>query len=149
MRRTVLLLCLTIALGPAAAVAGKKHKKPKDEPGASVEVHAGPVDVKLRFLAPERDHVRTFFVEQHGRGKCPPGLAKKRNGCLPPGQARKRYVVGRPLPAAVVVLPLPPALEIRLGRPPAGFRFGIVDGDLVKLAVGTALVVDAIEGLVN
>ena len=26
---------------------------------------------------------------------CPPGLAKKNNGCLPPGQARKRYQVGQ------------------------------------------------------
>ena len=24
-------------------------------------------------------------------GSCPPGLAKKNNGCLPPGQARKLY----------------------------------------------------------
>src|SRR6185312_16662794 len=28
----------------------------------------------------------------HGRGRgCPPGLAKKHNGCLPPGQAKKLY----------------------------------------------------------
>jgi hypothetical protein len=31
-------------------------------------------------------------------GNCPPGLAKKNNGCLPPGQAKKRYVVGQRLP---------------------------------------------------
>ena len=29
------------------------------------------------------------------RGGCPPGLAKKNNGCLPPGQARKLYNVGQ------------------------------------------------------
>ena len=29
------------------------------------------------------------------RGRCPPGLAKKNNGCLPPGQARKMYNVGQ------------------------------------------------------
>ena len=28
-------------------------------------------------------------------GGCPPGLAKKRNGCLPPGQAKKLYNVGQ------------------------------------------------------
>ena len=28
-------------------------------------------------------------------GSCPPGLAKKNNGCLPPGQAKKRYDVGQ------------------------------------------------------
>ena len=31
-------------------------------------------------------------------GHCPPGLAKKHNGCLPPGQAKKLYNVGQRLP---------------------------------------------------
>ena len=30
---------------------------------------------------------------QEARG-CPPGLAKKGNGCLPPGQAKKRLAIG-------------------------------------------------------
>ena len=29
---------------------------------------------------------------------CPPGLAKKNNGCLPPGQAKKLYNVGQRFP---------------------------------------------------
>ena len=27
----------------------------------------------------------------YGHGGCPPGLAKKHNGCMPPGQAKKLY----------------------------------------------------------
>src|SRR6478609_10589121 len=34
----------------------------------------------------------------YGGGGCPPGLAKKHNGCLPPGQAKKLYNVGQRLP---------------------------------------------------
>ena len=34
----------------------------------------------------------------YGVGGCPPGLAKKNNGCLPPGQARKLYNVGQRWP---------------------------------------------------
>ena len=34
----------------------------------------------------------------YGVGGCPPGLAKKNNGCLPPGQAKKLYNVGQRLP---------------------------------------------------
>ena len=34
----------------------------------------------------------------YGAGGCPPGLAKKNNGCLPPGQARKLYSVGQRYP---------------------------------------------------
>ena len=31
----------------------------------------------------------------YGVGGCPPGLAKKNNGCLPPGQAKKLFRVGQ------------------------------------------------------
>jgi hypothetical protein len=31
----------------------------------------------------------------NARGQCPPGLAKRDNGCLPPGQAKKLYTVGQ------------------------------------------------------
>ena len=34
----------------------------------------------------------------YGTGGCPPGLAKKNNGCLPPGQAKKLYNVGQRWP---------------------------------------------------
>jgi hypothetical protein len=57
--------------------------------------------------------------------------------------------IGHPLPAGVVVQPVPPVLVTRLGRPPAGYEYVLVDGDLVKLAVGTRLVIDAISALVD
>jgi hypothetical protein len=31
----------------------------------------------------------------YGQGHCPPGLAKKGNGCMPPGQYRKLYSQGQ------------------------------------------------------
>jgi len=34
----------------------------------------------------------------YGAGGCPPGLAKKHNGCMPPGQARKLYRAGQRFP---------------------------------------------------
>jgi hypothetical protein len=34
----------------------------------------------------------------YGAGGCPPGLAKKHNGCMPPGQARKLYRTGQRFP---------------------------------------------------
>ena len=76
-------------------------------------------------------------------------LAKKNNGCLPPGQAKKRYAVGHPLASGIVVGELPSELSVRIGPAPAGYRYGILDGDLVKLAVGTMLVADVIAGLVQ
>lgn len=35
----------------------------------------------------------------YGARGCPPGLAKKNNGCMPPGQAKKLYNVGQRFPS--------------------------------------------------
>jgi hypothetical protein len=141
MRRTVAVaLALAVAL-PAQALAGKKPKEKKKA--------ADDAAVVVTFAPDQRESVRVYFVEKHGRGKCPPGLAKKNNGCLPPGQAKKRYAVGRPLPPGIVLQPLPPEVSVRIGGAPAGYQYGMVDGDVVKLVVGTMLVVDAINGLIE
>jgi hypothetical protein len=97
----------------------------------------------------DRDSVRSYWVETYGRGNCPPGLAKRNNGCLPPGQAKKRYIVGQRLPGTVIVQPVPRVLVTRLQPVPAGYEYVMVDGDILKLAVGTRLVVDAIDAFVR
>jgi hypothetical protein len=140
----VAAVALTLALA-GAGFAGKKGKTKKDHG----DKRDADVEVTVQFGARDREVVREYLVEKHGRGKCPPGLAKKGNGCLPPGQAKKRYAVGQPLPPTVVIHELPSEISVRIGTAPRGYRYGIVDGDIVKLAIGTALVVDAIDGLVN
>lgn len=132
----VALVSVAALFGPPAW-AGKKDKKQKDG------------EVVVGFSSDTRETVRVYWVETNGRGKCPPGLAKKNNGCLPPGQAKKRYAVGHTLPSEVRVEVVPVELSVRIGPPPQGYRYGMVDGDIVKLAVGTALVVDAIQGLID
>ena len=140
MRRLVALALALSFVGSSPLSA----QKPKKQKGKSQEAR-----VTVVFSGTQREAARTYFVTQHGRGNCPPGLAKKNNGCLPPGQAKKRYVVGRSLPHGIVVGELPLELSVRIGPAPAGYRYGILDGDLVKLAVGTLLVADAIAGLVR
>lgn len=137
-RLALFALMLTVAF-PSALVAGKSKKKNKKADST----------VTVIFADDDREATRVYFVEKHGRGKCPPGLAKKNNGCLPPGQAKKRYVVGKPLPPEVILVEPPRELMVTLRPAPAGYRYAMLDGDLVKLAVGTMLVVDAIDGLVN
>jgi hypothetical protein len=140
----ILVACIVAAalLSPSSSFADKPAKskgKSKDQGDQIV----------VTFTTGQREAAQAYFVEKHGRGGCPPGLAKKGNGCLPPGQAKKRYAVGRVLPKGVVGQPPPAELSIRIGAPPAGYTYVVVDGDLVKLVVGTMMVVDAIEGLVN
>jgi predicted 3-demethylubiquinone-9 3-methyltransferase (glyoxalase superfamily) len=71
------------------------------------------VDIRVGgyFAEPQRVVVYQDYQRQIRAGHCPPGLAKKGNGCLPPGQAKKMYVVGRPLPPGVVYYDLPPQVE--------------------------------------
>jgi hypothetical protein len=106
-------------------------------------------DHSPRFTDNDRGYWRDYWHDEYEHGNCPPGLAKKHNGCMPPGQEKKRYRVGYPLPPDFVVLPVPVVLLPHLAPCPPGYRYGMIDGDLVKLAVGTLLVVDAIEGLTN
>lgn len=82
--------------------------------------------------------------EHHGTQQhCPPGLAKK-GSCLPPGQLKKRYVVGHSLPHGVVYVPEPDYGRYELPPPPHGHVYGYVDGDLLLIAEATKRVVDAI-----
>ncbi len=141
--RSVVGLGLVVLLSAAPpAFADKKPKPPK---GKKAETASATVT----FSTSQRDAAHGWYVEKFGRGNCPPGLAKKNNGCLPPGQAKKRYSIGQPLPHGVVYGPVPPDLSVRIGPPPSGYLYVSLDGDLLKLAAGTLLVVDAIDGLVH
>jgi Ni/Co efflux regulator RcnB len=99
------------------------------------------------FTDSERSSVRTYYTQHYGGGKgCPPGLAKKNNGCLPPGQAKK-YAIGQPLPTGVVFYPVPSAVLVTLPVPPVGHKYVRVAADILLIAVGTSMVVDAMTDL--
>lgn len=102
--------------------------------------------VEIRFGGNDRDYIRDYYSHSIRSGGCPPGLAKKNNGCLPPGQAKK-WRRGAPLPRDVQIYDLPRDLSIRLGTPPAGYRYVRAASDILLITVGTSMVVDAIEDL--
>ena len=138
MNRILAACALVAALaGFSGSIAGESAKDKSQTHGDHLTV---------TFGIGQQEAAQSYFVEQRGKA-CPPGLAKKGNGCQPPGQAKKRYAVGARLPVDVRIQPLPVSLSARIGVPPVGFAYGMVDGDLVKLAVGTMLVVDAISSL--
>lgn len=98
------------------------------------------------FNEGQRRHAHQWYGEQYRAGRCPPGLAKKHNGCMPPGQAKK-WAIGRVLPAGVVYYPVPQAVVVQIGLPPAGYRYVRVANDILLLAIGSRMVVDAITDL--
>lgn len=104
------------------------------------------VRVREHFRDQHRTIVYEYYGEQFRSGRCPPGLAKKHNGCMPPGQARK-WIVGRPLPREVIYYDVPPVLVVQFGQPPSGHRYVRVASDILLIALGTGLVIDAIQDL--
>ena len=144
------VIAVAVAVSPASADKGGQGKgkgKGKNKDGVVV-VDDGRRPVVV-FADRDRDVVRTYRVDTFGRGNCPPGLAKKNRLCMPPGQYKKRYVVGQRLPTTVIGRPLPSVLVTRLGPVPAGYDYVEVDGDVLLLAVGTRLVADAIEAIID
>jgi Ni/Co efflux regulator RcnB len=106
----------------------------------------GPSAERRHFEDQHRVIVRDYYAEQFRKGRCPPGLAKKHNGCMPPGQAKK-WQMGQPLPRNVVYYEVPQQLVVQIGVPPSGYRYVRVASDILMIAVGTRLVVDAIQDL--
>jgi Ni/Co efflux regulator RcnB len=118
---------------------GKGHDKHEERERAEQreEVRHGEY-----FNDHHREEVRRYYVEHYGGPKgCPPGLAKKHNGCMPPGQAR-RWAVGQPVPRDVVVYTVPQPVLTALPAAPIGYRYERVGGDIVLMHVSDRLVVD-------
>lgn len=61
----------------------------------------GIADWRERWIDRDRDGIddRAEMGRRYGANACPPGLAKKNNGCLPPGQAKRMFAEGQRLPA--------------------------------------------------
>jgi len=120
----------------------KDHKKGHDDERREWEDKHG-----KHFRDHDRDVARNYYRSEYQKHKhCPPGLAKKHNGCMPPGQAKKWHY-GRPLPREVIYYEVPRALVIELPPPPSGYRYVRVASDILMIAVGTGMVVDAITDL--
>jgi Ni/Co efflux regulator RcnB len=131
--------------------ADKQQAKARDD---RAEQRAGVVDQRGRpgrqeprqgayFDDRHREAVRTYYVRNDGGRACPPGLAKKNNGCMPPGQAKK-WQVGQRLPTGVTYTSVPRPILVQLPPQPQGYRYVRVSTDILLIAITTQLVVDAI-----
>jgi len=144
-----LLIAGILAIGPALAEKpswagegkGGKHRQ-GERHDSQKERERG----REHFGDRHRTVAHDYYSEQFHRGHCPPGLAKKHNGCMPPGQAKK-WTVGRPLARDVIYYEVPSALVVEFGRPPAGHRYVRVASDILLIAIGTGIVVDALQNL--
>lgn len=133
---------------PETGKSDSRKEVRKDSPTARTPPTSVAVNVNVGsyFGDSQRTAVRDYYEPRISSGSCPPGLAKKNNGCLPPGQAKK-WQVGRSLPTDVVYHSIPNSVMVQLGVPPAGHKYVRVAADILLIAVGTNMVIDAIEDL--
>jgi hypothetical protein len=86
----------------------------------------------------------------YGVGGCPPGLAKKHNGCRPPGQARKLYNVGQRFPLGYgdrwSYNQIPYDLRSRYGLDPSN-RYYYGDGYIYGVDPRTRLIEQVVSAL--
>lgn len=143
MKKAVLIGILAagaMAVGSASvAKPGADRGGPKDRSDRG-ERSDGGVDIDVAIVLGDRE--RQIVRDYYG-SNCPPGLAKKNNGCLPPGIAKKRYEIGRRIPDGWDYVP--DELIIRLPRLGGDRAYRLVDGDLVVVAVATLIVLDALD----
>lgn len=121
----------------------------KGEPGGQSAAGQGAAagsGAHRHFGDQHRNAVREYYTQEFRHGHCPPGLAKRENGCMPPGQA-KSWAVGQRLPRDVTFHNLPAQLATQLGQPPAGQRYVRAADEILLIESGTGLIIDAIPGL--
>lgn len=134
---------------PAHAGGGKpahaKGKKAKHGGGKSRYESKrggdGGAEVRVIFGDRDRQTIRRHYAEGYASRNCPPGLAKKRNGCLPPGQAKK-YRRGDVVPDDVVLIRVPDDLVVKLPRLPTGYVYRRVEGEILVIAEAARKVID-------
>ena len=131
-----------------------KREKFEDKSEKKAEKNAGKrqrEDIKqgAYFNDQQRTFARQYYTTTYKDGKrCPPGLAKKNNGCLPPGQVRN-WAVGQPVPTNVTVYSVAQPVIRMLPPAPAGYRYARIGGDIVLVQQQNNIIVDVIKGLLG
>ncbi|MCB1703315.1 MAG: hypothetical protein KDI17_00540 [Halioglobus sp.] len=88
--------------------------------------------------------IRQYYLQTPTSAGCPPGLAKKGNGCQPPGQAKKWHR-GEYLPPDAIYQELPLALLNELGRTPEGQKIIRIGTAILLINAASGLIADVIE----
>lgn len=135
-------VCSSLIMSATVVMAdGHGHGHGHDKHGKQGE-HGKNKHHDYKFSQHDRVSVQSY-MEGHYRSDCPPGLAKKHNGCMPPGQA-KHYRVGYPLYSGIVYEPVPEPLLVQLQPVPMGYQYVMVDRDVLLISEASHKVIDAI-----
>ena len=136
---------------------GQKHEDKREKREDKAEKREDKADKRQRedikqgayFNDQQRTFARQYYTTTYKDGKrCPPGLAKKNNGCLPPGQVRN-WAVGQPVPTNVTVYSVAQPVIRMLPPAPVGYRYARLGNDIVLVQQQNNIIVDIIQGLLG
>ncbi len=97
-----------------------------------------------RFNIRDRGVIRSYLADRYA-SSCPPELAGRHNGCLPPsGPGRKTYLLGYPLKQETAYEFAPQSLLVLLKPVPEGYQYVIVDKDMLLVSEATHTVIDTV-----
>lgn len=130
---------------------GNKHSQKHEEKAEKKAEKREREEIKqgAYFNDQQRAYARQYYATTYKDGKrCPPGLAKKNNGCMPPGQAQN-LVIGQPIPSNIRVYQVAQPVIRQLPPAPAGYRYQLIGGDIVLVQQQNNIIVDIIKGLLG
>ncbi|HSF92693.1 MAG TPA: hypothetical protein VLA51_10895 [Paracoccaceae bacterium] len=84
------------------------------------------------------------MAQGNGPKDCPPGLAKKNNGCLPPGLAKK-YILGQPLPYGVEYEFIYDRSRYGLPRVDGDWLYVLLGNEILRVADKDSVVLDVVR----
>jgi Ni/Co efflux regulator RcnB len=156
--RAALVALLTVGVFSATPVLAAPHGGDRDHPPSR---HAEPPRrpapppraVNRRPSPPPAAHfdnryrgvAHDYYRRSYVNNRCPPGLSRYGNRCVSHGA--RAWTRGRVLPRTVTYYDVPQPLLVELPSPPHGHRYVRVAGDILLIAVGTGLVVDALQDI--
>ena len=120
--------------------------------GAAALASAAPAFAKPDHAKGHGQHGNHGDYYAPGIGGCPPGLAKKHNGCLPPGQAKKLYNIGQRFPLGYGQMwnynQIPYDLRSQYGFDPRSqYYYG--DGYLYRVDPATMLISQVVSAILR
>ena len=127
---TRVFLAAVVTVGLSAPLASADDKKP--------------ITSKVVFVDGDRRVVTTYWDTTYGHDGCPAGYDRRDNMCWRKGVTKRSYLVGSPLASTVVYEDVPSVLYTQMSPPPAGYRYVMVDGDVLLMNTATRLIADAI-----
>lgn len=137
--------------GNSGAKHGNKHSQKNEDKADKKADKREREEIKQGdyFNDQQRAYARQYYSTTYKDGKrCPPGLAKKNNGCMPPGQVQD-LVIGQPIPSNIRVYQVALPVIQKLPPAPIGYRYERIGGDIVLVQQQNNIVVDIIKGLLG